>query len=66
MPQEQAGFCNGGGTRDHLANLRLIMEKAGEMQKDILCVSLIIAKHLMASTMIDYGETCKSWGYLNT
>ena len=35
MPQEQAGFGNGGGTRDHLANLRLIMEKAREMQRDI-------------------------------
>ena len=35
MPQEQAGFRKGRGTRDHIANLRWIMEKAREMQKDI-------------------------------
>ena len=61
----QAGFRKDGGTRDHIANLRWIMEKAREMQKDIFCVSLITAKDLMASTMIYYGETCKSWGYLD-
>ena len=35
LPQEQAEFCKGRGTRDHIANLRWIMEKAREMQKVI-------------------------------
>ena len=35
MPQEQAGFRKGKGTRDRIANLLWIMEKAREMQKDI-------------------------------
>ena len=35
MPQEQAEFRKGGGTRDHITNLRWMMEKAREMQKDI-------------------------------
>ena len=35
VPQEQAGFRKGRGTRYHIANLRWIMEKVREMQKDI-------------------------------
>ena len=35
LPQKQAEFRKGGGTRDHIANLRWKMEKAREMQKDI-------------------------------
>ena len=35
LPQEQAGFGKDGGSRDHIANLCWIMEKAREMQKDI-------------------------------
>ena len=31
----QAGFRKGGGTRDQIANIRWIMEKAGEFQKNI-------------------------------
>ena len=35
VPQEQAGFRKGKGTRDHIANLRWIMEKGRELQKNI-------------------------------
>ena len=31
----QAGFRKGRGTRDQIANIRWIMEKAGEFQKNI-------------------------------
>ncbi|KAA3669964.1 uncharacterized protein DEA37_0012425 [Paragonimus westermani] len=38
LPEVQAGFRRGRGTRDHIANIRWIMEKAREYQKDIfLC-----------------------------
>ncbi|MBJ5542592.1 reverse transcriptase family protein, partial [Salmonella enterica subsp. enterica serovar London] len=35
LPDVQAGFRRGRGTRDHIANLRWIMEKAHEYQKSI-------------------------------
>ena len=35
FPLEQAGFRKDGETRDQIANLCWIMEKAREMQKDI-------------------------------
>ena len=33
LPDVQAGFRKGRGTRDQIANIRWIMEKAGEFQK---------------------------------
>ncbi|RWS06003.1 endonuclease-reverse transcriptase-like protein [Dinothrombium tinctorium] len=35
LPDVQAGFRRGRGTRNHIANLRWIMEKSREYQKDI-------------------------------
>ena len=35
IPDVQAGFRNGRGTRDQIANTRWIMEKAREFQKNI-------------------------------
>ena len=60
VPPEQAGFRKGKGTRDHIANLRWIMEKGENCKKIFSCVSLITAKHLIASTIIYYEETSKS------
>ena len=38
LPDVQAGFRNGRGTQDQIANIRWIMEKAREFQKNIyLC-----------------------------
>ena len=56
LPDVQAGFRKGRGTRDQIANIRWIMEKAREFQKSIcFCfieyikdfdyVDLGIAKH---------------------
>ena len=33
LPDVQVGFRKGRGTRDQIANIRWIMEKAGEFQK---------------------------------
>ncbi|XP_067131163.1 uncharacterized protein [Centruroides vittatus] len=44
LAAEQAGFRKGRGTRDHIANIRWIMEKAIEFQKDVTCVLLIRVK----------------------
>ena len=35
LPDVQAGFRKGRGTRDQIANIRWVMEKAREFQKDI-------------------------------
>ena len=35
LPDVQAGFQRGRGARDQLANIRWIIDKAGEFQKDI-------------------------------
>ena len=35
LPDVQAAFRKGGGTRDQIANIRWIMEKARELQKNV-------------------------------
>ena len=37
LPDVQAGFRKGRGTRDQIANIRWITEKAREFQKNICC-----------------------------
>ena len=44
LPDIQAGFRKGRGTRDQLANLHWIMEKAREFQKNIYCCFIDYAK----------------------
>ena len=44
LPDVQAGFRKGRGTRDQIANIRWIMEKAKEFQKNIYFCFLDYAK----------------------
>ena len=44
LPDVQAGFRKGRGIRDQIANIRWIMEKAREFQKDIYFCFLDYAK----------------------
>ena len=44
LPDVQAGFRKGRGTRDQIANLRWIMEKAREFQKSIYFCFIDYAK----------------------
>ena len=37
IPNVQPGFRKFGGTRDQIANIHWIIEKAGEFQKSIFC-----------------------------
>ena len=37
LPDVQAGFRKGRGTRDQIANIHWIIEKAREFQKNIFC-----------------------------
>ena len=58
LPDVQAGFRKGRGTRDQFANIRWIMEKAREFQKNIYFC------------FIDYAKGCgkffKRWEYQTT
>ena len=44
IPDVQAGFKKGRGTRDQIANIRWIMEKARELQKNIYLCFIDYAK----------------------
>ena len=44
IPDVQAGFIKGRGTRDQIANIRWIMEKARELQKNIYFYFIDYAK----------------------
>ena len=44
LPDVQAGFRKGRGTRDQIANIRCIMEKAREFQKNIYFCFIDYAK----------------------
>ena len=52
----QAGFRKGRGTRDHIANIRWIMEKAGEFQKNIYFCFIDYAK---AFDCVDHNKLWK-------
>ena len=58
LPDIQAGFRKGRGTRDQIANIRLIMEKAREFQKNIYFCFIDYAK------AFDYVDHNKLWKIL--
>ncbi|CAI9734548.1 Hypothetical predicted protein [Octopus vulgaris] len=56
LPEVQAGFRNGRGTRDHIANLRWIMEKAREYQQKLYMCFIDYSK---AFDSIDHDKVWK-------
>ena len=52
----QAGFRKGRGTRDQIANIRWIMEKAGEFQKTSISALLTMPKPLTVWITINCGK----------
>ena len=44
LPYVQAGFRKGRGTRDQIANIRWVIKKAGEFQKNIYFCFIDYAK----------------------
>ena len=55
-PDVQAAFRKGRGTRDQIANIRCIMEKAREFQKSIYFCFIDYAKGLIVSITISCGK----------
>ena len=56
LPDVQAGFRKGRGTRNQIANIRLIMEKAREFQKNIYFCFINYAK---AFDFVDHNQLWK-------
>ena len=65
LPDVQAGFRKGRGTRDQIANIRWIIEKAGEFQKNIYLCLIDYAKDFVQIT-INCGKFWKRWEYRTT
>ena len=56
LPDVQADFRKGRGTRDQIANIRWIMEKAREFQKNIYFCFIDCAKTLTVWITINCGK----------
>ena len=56
LPVVQSGFREGRGTRDQIANIRWIMEKAREFQKNIYFYFNDYAKALTVWITINCGK----------
>ena len=57
LPDVQAGFKKGRGTRDQIANIRWIMEKARKFQKKTSISALLtMPKPLTVWITINYGK----------
>ena len=66
LPDVQAGFRKGRGTRDQTANVRWIMEKAREFQKNIYFCFIDYAKALDCVDHNNSGKFWKRWEYQTT
>ena len=56
LPDVQAGFRKGRGTRDQIANIRWIMEKAREFQKNIYFYFMTMPNPLTVWITINCGK----------
>ena len=66
LPDVHAGFRKGRGTRDQIANIHWIMEKARELQKNIYFTLLTMSKPLTVWITINCGKYWKRWEYQTT
>ena len=61
LPDVQAGSPRGSRTRDQVANINWIMEKAREFQKNICFIDYV--KPLIMWITANYGKFLKRWEY---
>ena len=66
LPDVQAGFRKGRGTRDQIANIRWIIRKASEFQKNIYFyfIDYTIAFDCLDHTK--FGKFLRRWEYWTT
>ena len=65
-PDVQAGFRKGRGARDQIANIRWIIEKAREFQKNIYFCFIDYTKSLTVWITMNCGKFWKEWEYQTT
>ena len=65
LPDVQAGFSKGRGNRDQIANIRWIMEKTREFQKNIYFCFIDYAKAFVWIT-VNCGKFWQRWEYQTT
>ena len=65
-PDVQAGFKKGRGTRDQIANIHWIIEKAREFQKKSTSALLTVPKPLIVWITTNCGKFLKRWEYQAT
>ena len=63
LPDVQAGFRNGRGSRDQIADILWIIEKARELHKTYTSVSLTTLKTLTMWIITNCGKLLKKWEY---
>ena len=66
FPDVQAGFRKGRGTRDQIANIRWIIEKAKEFQKNIYFCFIDYDKALTVWITTNDGRLWKIWQFQTT
>ena len=66
LPDVQGGFRKGRGTRDQIDNIRWIMEKPREFQKNIYFCFLDYAKAFDCVDHNNCGKFWKRWEYQTT
>ena len=66
LPDVQTGFRKGRGTRDQIANIRWIMEKARSFRKTSISALLIMPKPLTFWITRNCGKFWKRWEYQTT
>ena len=66
LPDVEAEFRKGRGTRDQIANIRCIIKKPREFQKYIYLCFIDYAKALIVWTTTKCGKFLKRWEYQTT
>ena len=66
LPDVQTGFRKDRGTRDQIANIRCIIEKARELQKNIYFCYIYYAKAFAMWITTNSGKFFKWWKYQTT
>ena len=63
LPEVQAGFRKGRGTRNHIGNICWIIKKAREIQENIYFTSLTTLKPLTVWITTNCGTFLRRWDY---
>ena len=66
LPDVQAGLIKGRGTRDQIANIRWIIKKVREFQKNTYFYFIHYAKDFHCGITTNCGKFLKRWEYQTT